>query len=37
MSKKEIGKKSKRRETGFFREDDVKEIKKKALRELGGR
>ena len=37
MSKKEIGKKSKRRETGFFREDDVKEIKKKVLRELGER
>ena len=33
----EIEKKSKRRETGFFREDDVKEIKKKALGELGER
>ncbi len=33
----EIEKKSKRRETGFFREDDVKEIKKKAVKEAIGK
>ncbi len=33
----EIEKKSKRRETAFFREDDVKEIKKKAVEEALGK